>query len=416
MPETRPAELPAEQKLAKLLAGHEHFCRVAADPRDPYPHLAAARRETPVRISDTPAGPSALVFRPDDVAALLRDSANFSTSIVSEAFGPSRGDRVLISLDGDAHRVQRALVADAFGPRALRSWESDLLPRIAGESVERLAGRESADLVAELAFDFPAQVIAEILGLPRADFARFQAWTEAILDHEHQADRALPASLELRAYLEEIIRERRTRPQGDLISELLAARFEGRALEPAELFTFVRMLLPAGVETTYRALGNLLYLLLREPHWLGELRTASGLIDAAVDEALRFEVPMLVTNRIALRDTRLGGVVIPRDASVIAVLASANRDETRHPEPDRFDPVRPRRPNASFGAGPHVCLGMQLARAELRAMLRALLAAFEEIELCAEDRARGIEGLIFRSPARLRVRLRATSGSPSVPC
>jgi cytochrome P450 len=399
-PEPDPA-----RKLAKLLAGHEHFCRVAADPRDPYPNFAAARRDTPVRLAQTPAGPSALVFRADDVAALLRDGARFSTSIVSEAFGPSAGDRVLISLDGERHRVQRALVAGAFGPAAQRRWQADLLPRSAGEAVERLARSAEPDLVRDLALDFPAQVIAEILGLPRGDFARFQAWTEAMLDHEHHAERAAPASAELRAYLLEIARERRARPREDLISDLLRAECEGRALAPGELFAFVRMLLPAGVETTYRALGNLLWLLLAEPARWAAVRAEPGLIEAAVDEALRFEVPMLVTHRIARIDSELRGVAIPAGASVIAVLASANRDESRHADPERFDLHRPRRPNASFGAGPHVCLGMALARAELRAALTALLGRFAALELCDEDRARGIEGLIFRSPFRLRVRL-----------
>ena len=163
------------------------------------------------------------------------------------------------------------------------------------------------------------------------------------------------------------------------------------------------MLLPAGVETTFRSIGNLLFLLLQHRAQFDAVRDdPTRLVARAVEETLRFEVPMLVTNRIAADDCELDGVAISARTGVLAVIGAANRDEQRYDDPDRFDIHRDPQPHISFGFGPHLCLGLHLARTEMRVALEQLLARLPDIRLAGETDAH-IEGIVFRSPTELPV-------------
>jgi cytochrome P450 len=339
------------------------------------------------------------------VQTVLRDATRFSSSVVSEGLGPSTSNaRLLVSLDDPDHRVQRALVAHAFNPSSITALAEDVMLPIVTELIDGLvtSGCE-AELVTQLCFAFPVQVIAALLGLDRRDYERFQSWTTDIVGHLHEPERGVRALAELRQCVDDRIGAARTAPGDDVISALVHAEVEGEQLTNEDIFTFVRLLLPAGIETTFRSIGNMLFLLLKHRPQLDDVRDdLAGLLPRAVDETLRYEVPMLVTNRVAAVDCELDDIAIRAGTGVLAVIAAANRDESRYDDPDRFD-IHRSATNLSFGFGPHLCLGLHLARTEMRVAGEQLLARLPDLRLRTQDDAH-IDGIVFRSPTLLPVR------------
>ena len=378
---------------------------VAGDVRDPYPELAAARRATPVQrvdASDMPHEDASAVFfvyRYDDVAQVLRDSETFSSAhIIDLIMGDVMGEHIMLGMDDPEHRRYRSLVTTAFRQKVLAEWETGLVVPIANELVDAFFERHRAELVREFTFPFPTKVIASLLGLPTEDYRHFQRWSISILSVHTKRDEAIAASREVRDYLAEILRERRNRPRNDLISELAHAELDGERLGDEEIFSFIRLLLPAGIETTYRSTGNLLFTLLSHPDQLEAVRSDRSLIPKAIEELLRFEIPLLTITRLATRDTDLAGESIPAGSTVMLMLASANRDETRWNEPDRFDIFRESKPHIGFGHGPHACLGLHLARMEMRVALDLLLDRLPNLRLDPHGDDPHIRGQVFRSP------------------
>lgn len=382
---------------------------VSGDVRDPYTELARIRREQPVQRLDfsgmphEASKPVFLVYRYEDVAQVLRDNETYSSSIILAFFGDALGKHVMLGMDEPAHRRHRALVSAAFTQRALARRENDLVARVANGLIDRFADRGRADLVRELTFPYPTQVIAGLLGLPREDYAQFQRWSISLLSITVNRERAVAASEALRAYFAPILAARRAEPRGDLISSLAHAEIDGEKLADEEIFSFLRLLLPAGVETTYRSTGNLLFGLLANPDQLEAVRTDRSLIPQAIEEAVRWEPPLLTITRVATRDTTLRGVRIPAGSTVMPMLGSANRDEERWPEPDRFDVFRAPRPHIGFGHGTHVCLGMHLARLEMRVALEILFDRLPGLRLDPNGDDPHIRGQVFRSPTSLPV-------------
>src|SRR4029450_3056791 len=186
-------------------------------------------------------------------------------------------------------------------------------------------------------------------------------------------ERGLAASAALCDYFAPILKARRAEPKDDLISALAEAEIDGQKLEDEEIYSFLRLLLPAGVETTYRSLGSLLLGLLKNPAQLDAIRADRSLLAQAIEEGVRWEPPLIMITRVATRDTELGGVAIPAGCSVMPVLGAANRQDERDGDPNRFDIFRDAKPNIGWGHGVHVCLGMHLARLEMRVALNLLL-------------------------------------------
>jgi cytochrome P450 len=384
---------------------------VAGDARDPYPELAQARREHPVQKLDSSmmphdeALPVFFVYRFDDIARVLRDSETFSSGhIIDMIMGPVMGEHIILGMDGARHRRYRALVASAFRQKVLVESEDQLVAAVANELIDRFAGRGHAELVREFTFPYPTKVIAGILGLPREDARQFQRWSIAILSFLANQEVAIEASREIEEYMAGILAERRRSPREDLISGLAQAEFDGEHLSDDEIFSFLRLLLPAGVETTFRSTGNLLFLLLSHPDQLDALRRDRTRIPDAIEEAIRLETPLLNITRLATTDTEIDGVPVPAGSTVMLMLAAANRDEHRYSEPDRFDTARPDpKPHISFGNGPHVCLGMHLARVEMRVALNLLLDRLPDLRLDPDADDPHIRGQVFRSPTSIPV-------------
>jgi cytochrome P450 len=382
---------------------------VAGNVRDPYTELARMRREQPVQRLDMSVMPHEeskpvfLVYRYDDIVQMLRDNETFSSSIVIDAFGDALGKHVMLGMDEPEHRRHRSLVSAAFSQRALARWENELVERVANELIDRFAARGRADLVREFTFPYPTQIIAGLLGLPREDYPQFQRWSISLLSILVNRDRGLAASQALRDYFAPILEARRREPREDLISRLAQAEIDGQRLADEEIFSFLRLLLPAGVETTYRSTGNLLFGLLSDPQQLDAVRADRSLIPQAIEEAVRWEAPLLMITRVATRDTELGGVAIPAGSAVMPMLGSANREEDRYPDPDRFDIFREANAHISFGVGVHVCLGMHLARLEMRVAVNRLLDRLPGLRLDPAGDDPHIRGHVFRSPTSLPV-------------
>ncbi len=379
---------------------------------DPYPYLAEARRHGSVQLGsplpediaaiDEGADPWFSVLGHDEVVEVLRDHETYSSQILSELMGPMLG-HTIIAMDEPEHRARRALVAPAFRPKLLARWEHELVRRVVDELIDAIAVTGRADLVRQLTFAFPVRVIARILGLPERDHQRFQRWSIELISMVVNWDRGIAASAALRDYFAELVAARRADPRDDLITELVETEVDGERLVDEDIFAFLRLLLPAGVETTYRSFGNLLFALLTHPDQLHDLVRDPSLRAGAIEEGLRWETPLLLIPRQCVRDARLGGVDVPAGRGLNVFIGSANRDERRYPDPDRFDIHRAPAPHVSFGSGPHMCLGMHLARMETRVALNAILERLHDLRLDPETARPRIVGSVFRSPDTLPV-------------
>jgi cytochrome P450 len=382
------------------------FTAVAGDVRDPYPALVEKRKTLPVQTATYASfiegleETSYLIHRYDDVVAVLRDNVTFSSSSIRELMAPVMGDYVLVGMDEPEHKRLRALVSVAFRQRTLQAWEPYAQSVVDGY-LDRVVEQGSAELVRELTFPYPIQVIASILGVPPEDTGKFHEWAWWIINVAADPDRGIAASQAMKDYLQEVVDARRADPGDDVISDLVQAELDGEKLGDEEIFSFIRLLLPAGAETTYRATGNFLFGLLTNQDQLAALRDDRSLMTQAVEEAIRWESPLTITSRSAAVDCEVAGTEIPAGAQVVAHVGSANHDETRWDRPEQFDILREQKPHAAFGFGPHMCLGMHLARMEMRVAVGAVLDRLPDVRLDPEADDIHIHGDRFRSPTSL---------------
>jgi cytochrome P450 len=206
-----------------------------------------------------------------------------------------------------------------------------------------------------------------------------------------------------------VVAERRAAPKEDVISDLVTAEVEGEKLTDEAIYSFLRLLLPAGAETTYRSSGNLLFLLLTHPDQLDAVRNDRSLLPQAIEEALRLEPPLLSINRTTTCEVEIAGITIGPGESISPHIGSANHDETRWDHAEQFDIFRPAIPHIAFAHGPHMCLGMHLARLETRALVSRVLDRLPDLALHPGDSDPHIRGQVFRSPTALPVTFTPTS-------
>jgi cytochrome P450 len=379
---------------------------------DPFPALDRLRELDPVH--QTPIGTWRL-SRYDDVVRLLRDvPCGVRTTDGRRPFADEseRPGRFMLLQDPPAHTRLRKLVSRAFTPRAVERMR-ERAQAIVDEQLEHAAQRGTMDLVADLALPVPATVICEMLGVPVEDRDRFTVWTAqathglavALAPPEVLAT-AMAAGDALASYFVTLIEERRRNPSDDLLSGLIRAEEEGDRLTGEELIAQAIGLLIAGFETTIGLIANGVRALLLRPGELAKLRARPELVASAVEECLRMEGPILLTQRVLHEDAVFGGKTLPRDAVVWAMLAAANRDPARFPEPTRFDVARDPNPHLAFGGGAHLCLGAHLARMEAQTAIGSLVRRFPGLALAPESRERVEWGRsLFRVPGRLPVTL-----------
>ena len=346
------------------------FTGVAGDVRNPYPAFHKMRTEHPVY---THGDGSVEIFTYDLNAEVMRDNVTFCSGSIRELMSVAMGPYPLVGMDEPEHRRLRSLVAQAFRQRMLAHWDADLVVPVVDGMIDHFVDRGSAELVNEFTYRYPVQVIAEILGLSRADHEYFHPRALAVINVAVRPEEGILASTELREYFARVVDERRANPGTDLISELCQAELDGETLGDEEIFSFLRLLLPAGAETTYRATGSFIYGLLTHPDQFEALKADRSLMMQAIEESIRWESPLLITSRECSRDTELAGVPIPEGAPVITNLGSANHDPSRWPDGDEFDIFREPLPHIAFGVGVHMCLGMHLARMEMASAMNRLL-------------------------------------------
>ena len=388
-----------------------------ADPSfrdDPAPALRRLREIAPVHLS--PIGAWRL-SRYQDCARLLREvksgvrHADGTPAIGAAPPGVIAGPgEFMLQQDPPTHTRLRRLVSKAFTPRAVERLRERVRENVSSLLDAALA-RGEMDVIADLALPVPSTVICEMMGVPLEDRPRFTAWTgdathllAAEFAPEEVVQRGLAAAGNLALYFQQLIQTRRERLADDILSDLIRAEEAGDRLSPSELLVQSVGLLIAGFETTIGLIGNGVYQLLRHPGELERLRREPDLLVTAVDECLRFDGPIGATLRILHEDAEFGGITIPRDSRVIVLLAGANRDPEKFPEPDRFDVGRSPNEHLAFGGGVHRCLGAHLARMEAQEAIAALVTRTRAIELLTENRSWGRS--LFRVPAALCVRVR----------
>jgi cytochrome P450 len=378
---------------------------------DPYPELAELR---PLHVvaagptlmgEDVPAVVTAVSY--DAVQEVLRDAARFSSAGYGDVMGGVMG-RTILQMDAPEHGSYRGLLLQAFSRRAMQRWEGEIVRPVVDGLIDAIVAGAAADggggeLVRQLTFPAPVTVIARLLDLPADQLDLFHRLAVELISVTVDFDRAVEASEELAELLLPLVDRRRVEAGDDLVSVLAQAEQDGQQLTDEEIVSFCRLLLPAGAETTYRSSSNLLVGLLTHPDQLAAVRAERALLPSAIEEALRWEPPLLTILRTATGDTEVCGVAIPAGAVVVLNLGSANRDERYWDEPDRFDILRPSHPILSFGWGAHLCLGMHLARMETRVMVDRLLDRLPGLRLDPEVDPPEITGRTFRSPSEVRV-------------
>ena len=365
--------------------------------RDPWPVFARMREDDPVFCQPGVDGETMIWFvsRYADVEAVLLDDERFvrdpraaltPEELDAQSVSPvvAAIDNHMLNRDGADHRRLRRLVTKAFTPRTVEL----LRPRIqelADELLDEVEPAGEMDLAAAYAFPLPIAVIAELLGVPRADQLRFKEWSDAIITPvfgPEELERFEAQMGEFVAYLSALFAARRAEPRNDLVSGLLAARDAEDALSEDEVFGTVVLLIVAGHETTVGLIGNAVLNLLLHPDQLARLREDPASIPAAVEEALRYEGPVERTlARWAATDVELAGRTIRRGELVVTVLNAADRDPARFPEPDDFDVTRADTRHLAFGRGPHFCLGAPLARLEAQIALETLFRRLPGLHL-----------------------------------
>src|SRR5215207_5481811 len=395
-----------------------------ASPRfkaDPYPFYARLRAEVPVWRTILPDRRTAwLVTRYEDVAAVLKDD-RFAKDPLNALDPEQRArrpwvpgflkplERNMLDLDDPDHKRLRALVSKAFTPRLIERLRGriEVLCENLLDAMERKAGRwGEAELVSDYALPLPATVIAELLGVPAEDHARFHRWSNRLVSVSSRRDmlRALPAALSFVRYFRNLVERRRADPEDDLITALIRAEEAGDRLSEDDPLAMAFLLLVAGHETTVNLIASGTLALLEHPEQTEWLRRDPSLVKPAVEELLRYTSPVeLATERYARKDTEIRDTRIPRGGLVLAVLGSANRDEQHFVDADVLDLARDPNRHLAFGrGGVHHCLGAPLARMEGQIALSALLRRFPGARLAmAPESLHWRRGLFLRGLEKL---------------
>ena len=379
--------------------------------RDPYPLFAQKRSEAGVfegSVMDWSKTPESMkpehlyaAVSFDAVNRVFRDGKVFNSHIYDSTIGLFIGPTIL-AMEGKKHWEHRNLVSAAFKSRSLSRWEPEIVRPVVNGLIDEFIETGEADLVKDFTFEFPTRVISKLLGLPEQDLAWFRKRAVELISYTVRYKRAFEASAELKDYFLQQIEQRRSKPTEDIIGDLVTAEIDGEKLSDEAIYSFLRLLLPAGLETTYRSSGNLLYLLLSHPEQFRAVQEDLNLIAPAIEEGLRFETPLTTVQRYASEATEIEGVELPAGAVVDVCIGSANRDEKRWERSEEFDIFRKRVPHLSFAAGEHTCMGLHLARMETRVAVETLLARVTNIELVTDDDPH-IFGQPFRSPTAIPV-------------
>ena len=315
--------------------------------------------------------------------------------------------RTFISMDGAEHDLYRRLATPAFRSRAAIRFVDEELTPLAGQLLDELAPRGEADLIEDFTNRLPFWAISRKLGLPEGFEDQQRQWALAILSEPRDPDGARRAAEELSEVIAPVVADRRRHPGADVISQLVSGEFQGVRLSDEEVYSHVRLLFAVGATTTSDALSNLLWTLMHQPDVLRRVAEEPETRPAVVRELLRWEPPVPLLPRMALRAGAIGGVDVPAGAIVLAGIASANRDPARFDRPDEFLIDRPDSDILTFGFGAKFCPGTHMAKQQLLASLDVLLDRLPGLQLAENDRGAQPSGCNLRSVQSLRCRWEA---------
>jgi pimeloyl-[acyl-carrier protein] synthase len=287
--------------------------------------------------------------------------------------------RQMLFMDGAAHARLRGLSSFAFCPHKVEELRGTI-QTVADELIDKAIASGRLDILGDFAVPLPAIMTAKLMGVPEEDHSQLNVWVNDIAEmhgnFQHHPDRVseIVQSLEdMKSYLAGRIAELRKQPNDGLIHSLMTAEVDGQRLTEDEVIASSIVIIIGGHETTANLIASGFLTLLRNPEALDQLRRDPDIIASAVEELLRYESPVQHTARIAPADMELGGKTLHKGSKVVAVLAAANRDPGRFPDPDRLDLRRPDNRHLAFGWGSHFCFGAALARAEGQIALETLL-------------------------------------------
>ncbi len=369
-------------------------------PNNPYPMFEELRGKCPVMHGDLllqnripsmadymmTGRPTVTLLRYKDIHSVLMNPKDWLSYIVGDGFGAAVDNMLLTAMDGEEHDKFRATLAKPFMRTEIRKLVDTLIrPVVMDEFINKLRPNGKADLVRELALPFPIRAIYAYFGFPHdADLlSNLASWAIQVVAAP-QADpelaaitvpQSMVAGQSMYDTVMPIVKAYRARGEmcADILGHMMQVEYEGRQFSDDEITLFIRMLLLAAGETTTRSFANMMVQLLENPDVLEDVRADRTLIPKAISETMRRDPTAGAVARIAARDMEVGGVAIPKGTAVLLSIASANRDPEAYEDPDRLWLKRPMRPLLSFGFGPHMCMGMHMALAEMEVALDAML-------------------------------------------
>jgi cholest-4-en-3-one 26-monooxygenase len=382
----------------------------------PHESFAYLRRESPIYWQPEPAGTGYwVVTKYDDVVTVSRDPATYSsyvgTALMDDRDPEAVAQQQLMMLNQDPpdHTRLRALVNRGFTPRMIARLD-DRVGELCRQLVSEMAAKGTTDFVHDVAAQLPLAVIADMLGADKVDREKIFNWSNRMIGFDDPEMQTTPddgkvAAMELFMYANELGQQRRAAPRDDICTKLVQPDDHGDVLSELEFDLFFLLLAVAGNETTRNAASQGMLAFFEHPDQWQRLREDRSLLPSAVEEVLRWSTPVIQFRRTATRDTELRGQRIAKGDKVIVYYCSANHDEDVFADPDRFDVGRNPNPHLTFGGGgPHFCLGLHLARLELRQLFATLLDQVPDIELVAPARRlrsnfiNGIKEMTVRCP------------------
>jgi cholest-4-en-3-one 26-monooxygenase len=337
----------------------------------------------------------------DGVLAAGRDSDTFSNAGGSR---PNTGPLPwMIDMDGSAHHKRRKLVSRGFTPGRVRD-STPWVASLCDELIDRVCEQGECDLVRDLAAPLPMIVIGDMLGVPPEDRDQLLKWSDDLLGSlggsAEEIGAAANAFSEYDAYARATIEKRRQEPTEDLVSVLIHAEVDGDRLTDDEIVFESLLILVGGDETTRHVISGGMEQLLRDPAARDTVARDGEALSTGVEEMLRWVSPIKNMARTVTRDVELDGRLIPKGAKVVLLYESANFDESRFAEPERFDVTRSPNDHLAFGFGAHFCLGAALARLEIRAMVGRILERLPDIELATDAPLPRRLGALQQMPVR----------------
>jgi cytochrome P450 len=344
---------------------------------DPYPDYKNWRENNPIWwAEDVNAW---VISRYKDVHLVLKDPKLFSSAAMGE-----RDHEISLPLltdDPPRHSKLRAIMNKAFTSRAIKLMENEVRS-MSNDLLNKLDISKPVDIAHEFTIPLPISVISQLMGIPFERKDDFKRWSDALTGtgSETEIEKRMPEIINMRNYFLSLIPLRKENPGDDLISKVVNAEVDGETLDDNTIAGFNMLLLIAGNETTTNLLSNMLNHISYNPNIWKELRKDKSLVDAAIEETLRFDSPVHWVSRRATEDTELSGQIIKKGENVFAIMGSANRDSNHYENPEEFRLDRKQnKDHHTFGHGIHFCMGAPLARLEGKYALEGLLNRFEEV-------------------------------------